>query len=388
MEVIYLEKAETRKEENIRLMQDPLLAVSITCDLWTEKHSSVAFLGITQHIIIPCVEPHSNDTEMENCIYCKQIQTIKLGVIKFECLLKEIDYKENIIFNSTDKFDEEIDLLNDLKQYIVVPHSGDNIKLAIKNMLLSFGIDLKEFQQTIAKNVLLYDSDNEDLLELLGNNKNTNQNSNQSNNQSNCNVNERNQNINRNNANNECKSEDIESTRLLPLPMTSDCGTNIIKASRIGTDLLQLSCLSHNGSTGLKWAIKRAGVIYPIITTTLTHGKRVVRYQKRSHFAPTYENKLVNAPNPRFVAAHETIKSVYKEYNNISMYRFISFVFFCFFASFFFFLSRLFAFGFSTFFLLFFWSRLFLFCLIMIVFVILLIIMIVNNDNISNNIDD
>ena len=342
MEVIYLEEAEKRKQENILLMQDPLLAVSITCDLWTEKHSSVAYLGITEHIIVPCEQPHANDMEMECCIHCNQINTIKLGVIKFECLLKEIDYKQNIIFNSSNNFDEEIDLLNDLKQYIVVPHSGDNIKLAIRNMLLSFGIDLRQFQQTLARNVLLYDNDNEDLLQLISNNVNEYRNDNQSNN----NMNNQNSNINAVNNNN---NEDIESTRLLPLPMTSDCGTNIIKASRIGSDLLLLSCLSHNGSTSLKWSIKKAGAIYPIITTTLTHGKRVVRYQKRSHFAPTYENKLVNAPNPRFVAAHETIKRVYQEYNNISMYSFLSFVSFC---LSYFFLSRLFAFRlFDTFFM-------------------------------------
>ena len=247
-------------------MEDDLTPKSLTCDLYTETHTTTAYLGVTLHIFDPCNDgTHRTDTEMKQCERCTRIESIPLGCVPFDCLFKEVDENgdeikvnddcdeiEEDAQNGNDK-SKEIDAIKEasekelqihLKFIEAVPHTGDNIMGGIDTHAGGFGFQLQK------------------------------------------------------------------EGRIMDTPMTTDCAANIRKAMREGTGVVGICCLSHTGSTGLKLALKKALGDCPGMKKSIVCSKGIVRYFKKTTEANNFNTKLKSAAPTRFTSVHTQLKSV------------------------------------------------------------------------------
>ena len=122
VEVMYFDFADEIYHRNIKLLENPFCNISITTDMTVHKSTSTSYIGITEHLYLPCpLSAHSSDAAMQQCIHCTRFETIKLGCVKFECSLKKIDdYAENAIFGNDYNYDESLTVQNEFDKYIVI----------------------------------------------------------------------------------------------------------------------------------------------------------------------------------------------------------------------------------------------------------------------------
>ena len=321
MKILYFDYADQIYARNIDLLENPLLPICITADLTTNKTTNTSFITITEHIIDCCVV----------------------------CTLKEIDYSKKAMFENDENFDESLRVIDGLQEYIVIPHDGDILAIGIKNLLLTNGIDIETFDvkdriDDLLINIMNYKEYQSNSLEnYFQNNVNKNKND--------ININIK---INNNDNNNiveesDAKDSDINESsddsydsdasvvkelemnelqgkarkpinytknlkqkgiqRLLPLPLTSDCGSNIVKAAKIEKKLFNIKCKPHNGNRSMEYGTEMVKKDCPKVKIVIVSVKDAIAFNKRSELASKLDRKLKNSIHTRFTSLHETLHS-------------------------------------------------------------------------------
>ena len=68
VEILYFDIADDIYHRNIDLLEYPFLPISITADLTVHKATSVSYIGLTEHLYLPCnLSSHSSDETMAKC---------------------------------------------------------------------------------------------------------------------------------------------------------------------------------------------------------------------------------------------------------------------------------------------------------------------------------
>ena len=117
---LYDEHAKQVTEKITDWVKDFRSNCSLTTDLFTEKRTSLPYIGLTYHYIEPCVAAHKSLEETLHCDNCISIKHIKLGAEPVDGLFEES--KDNN--NNDDNIDGINGNINDNEDDISISLSG------------------------------------------------------------------------------------------------------------------------------------------------------------------------------------------------------------------------------------------------------------------------